>query len=49
MEHQDLVVLHVDSDIAELRYLVCMAQSFELSLVTSFCNVISLNSASLRY
>ena len=49
MEHQDLVVLHVDSDIAELRYLVCMAQSFELGLVTSFCNVFSLNSASLRY
>ncbi len=49
MEHQDLVVLHGDSDIAELRYLVCMAQSFELSLVTSFCNVFSLNSASLGY
>jgi hypothetical protein len=26
-------VLHVDSDTAELRYVVCMAQSFELSFV----------------
>ena len=39
MENQDLVVLPVDSDTAELRYLVCMAQSFELSFVKSFCNV----------
>ena len=39
MENQDLAVLHVDSDTAGLRYLVCMAQSFELSFVKSFCNV----------
>ena len=39
MENQDLAVLHADSDTAELRYLVCMAQSFELSFVKSFCNV----------
>ena len=39
MENQDLVVLHVDSDTAELRYLICMAQSFELSFGKSFCNV----------
>ena len=39
MENQDLAVLHVDSDTAALRYLVCMAQSFELSFVKSFCNV----------
>ena len=39
MENQDLAFLHVDSDTAELRYLVCMAQSFELSFVKSFCNV----------
>jgi hypothetical protein len=50
MENQDLAVLHVDSDTAELRYLVCMmAQSFELSFVKSFCNIFSLNSASLRH
>ncbi len=49
MKNQDLAVLHVDSDTAELRYLICMAQSFELSFVKSFCNVFSLNSASLRY
>ena len=49
MENQDLVVLHVDSDTAELRYLICMAQSFELSFGKSFCNVFSLNSASLRH
>jgi hypothetical protein len=51
MENQDLAVLHADSDTAELRYLVCMAQSFELSFVKSFCNVFFflLNSASLRH
>jgi hypothetical protein len=49
MENQDLAVLHVDSDTAELRYLICMAQSFELSFGKSFCNVFSLNSASLRH
>ncbi len=36
MNHQDLAVLHVDYDTAELRYLVCMAQSFELSFVKAF-------------
>ncbi len=35
MENQDLAVLHADSDTAELRYLVCMAQSLELSFVKS--------------
>ena len=40
MENQDLAVLHADSDTAELRYLVCMAQSFELSFGKSFCNVL---------
>jgi len=49
MENQDLAVLNVDSDTAELRYLICMAQSFELSFVKSFCNVFSLNLASLRH
>ncbi len=44
MDHQDLAVLHVDSDTAELRYLVCMAQMFALSFVRSFCNVFSLMS-----
>ena len=37
------------SDTAELRYLICIAQSFELSFGKSFCNVFSLNSASLRH
>ena len=37
MKNQDLAVLNVDYDAAELRYLICMAQSFELSFVKSFC------------
>ncbi len=49
MENQDLAVLNDGSDAAELRYLIFMAQSFELSFVKSFCNVFSLNSASLKH
>jgi hypothetical protein len=33
MENQDLAVLHVDSDTAELRYLVCIPQNCVIRFV----------------